>query len=319
MALLELKDLRKTYITKRMGKKLSVKAVDGVSLKVEKGTCTALVGESGCGKSTLGKMMIGLEKPDSGIIYYNGEERKKIGNSPEERRKIQVVSQDSVDAVNPRFNAETIISQPLRNFFRMPRKERGAAAERLLEQVGISADEKSKYPNQFSGGQLQRICIARALASEPDLIVLDEPLSSLDVSVQAQILNLLSDLKKEKKLSYLLISHDLEAVYYLADVIYIMYHGQIVEVLEDMEKFKNIAHPYSKRLLFSDMEIEEDEESAVEEIGLEEMQEKANAQEENTGCIYRKICPLCSEKCRMERPEMRQIKEGHYVACHNIK
>lgn len=314
MLLLELKNLRKTYITKRMGKKLYVKAVDDVSLKIEKGTCTALVGESGCGKSTLGKMIIGLEKPDSGTIYFNGEEKKQTGRSREDRRKIQVVSQDSLDVVNPRFNAETIISQPLKNFFGMSAEKRNPVVDELLNQVGISVDEKSKYPNQFSGGQLQRICIARALASNPDLIVLDEPLSSLDVSVQAQILNLLADLKEEKNLSYLLISHDLEAVYYLADSIYIMYRGRIVEVLEKMDEFSNIAHPYSQKLLFSDMESEGEE---AEEISMED--NGKNPSDENQGCIYKNNCFYCSDRCRSERPEMRRIGEGHYMACHKTK
>lgn len=162
-----------------------------------------------------------------------------------------------------------------------------------------------KYPNQFSGGQLQRICIARALAADPELIVLDEPLSSLDVSVQAQILNLLADLKQEKGLSYLLISHDLEAVYYLADTIYIMFRGQIVETLEKIEDLKELRHPYARRLLFADAR----KEYQMEDIFVDE-------EKEGKGCCYLRFCPMCEENCEKNRPLLREIAPGHLAACH---
>ena len=257
MVLAETRDLVKTFTVRKGGRKGKLNAVGGVSLQIEKGACTALVGESGCGKSTLGKILIGFERPTAGSVFYEGREFRGLP-SEKMRRRIQLVSQDSYDAVNPRFNAEQIVQEPLIHFFGMEKAECSARVDELLRQVGIDPQEKTKYPRQFSGGQLQRICIARALAAEPELIVLDEPLSSLDVSVQAQILNLLADLKEQNGLSYLLISHDLEAVYYLADVIYIMYQGKIVEIVEDLGRIREVQHPYSRKLLFG-----EDTKSAI--------------------------------------------------------
>lgn len=308
MILAEARDVVKVYRSKQFGRKAHLlRAVDQVSLTIEKGSCTALVGESGCGKSTLGKLLIGFEKPSGGGILFDGKTHTGLSSDREARKKIQMVSQDSVEAVNPRLTAEQIIGEPLKNYFGLKGEECRRRVDELLNQVGIAPQERSKYPRQFSGGQLQRICIARALAAEPELIILDEPLSSLDVSVQAQILNLLADLKQKHHLSYLLISHDLEAVYYLADVIYIMYRGQIAEVLGRFGDFEHLVHPYSRKLLFSDLAAMPDDMSAG---------EMTQREQQETGCSYCAMCPERTERCRIERPQRRVIGDKHWIYCH---
>ena len=217
----------------RHGKRKVQNAVSGVSFTLEEGRCLGLVGESGCGKSTLCRLIAGVEQPSGGEILYQGESNylKKL------RGQIQMVFQNSLDAVNLHLNVFRIIEEPLENFSKLKRQERRERVGELLETVGLSKEDMDKYPQQFSGGQLQRICIARALAANPKLLLLDEPLSSLDVSVQAQLLNLLSDLKKDWNLTCILVSHDLEAVYYLADEIVVMYGGCLVEQIRDIGIF----------------------------------------------------------------------------------
>ena len=234
------------------------------------------------------------------------------------RNHLQMVFQDSFDAVDPRLSAEQIVSEPLYNFFRLSRSEIDQRVLELLKRVGIDESEKGKFPQQFSGGQLQRICISRSLAADPQLLVLDEPLSSLDVSVQAQILNLLNDLKEEYGLSYILISHDLEAVYYLADAIAVMYGGRIMEQIDEMEKFHQMVHPYTLRLLSSTSAYRHRFDAAfvhgneTKEIAADDMA----MMEIDTGCPYRSRCPLSSELCR-EAPRLRMLAENHWVACHH--
>ena len=239
MSLIEIQDVKKEYKVRKYGKTYSLMAVNGVSFNVEEGRCVGLVGESGCGKSTLGRLIVGLENPSEGSIAFNGEiihknHSRKNPSKLRFSREIQLVFQDSYDAVNPKFTAKKIIEEPLKNFTDLNPSQRDEKVEELLEQVGLVKEDKEKFAMEFSGGQLQRVCIARALASDPKVFVLDEPLSSLDVSVQAQILNLLSDIKKEMNLSYVLISHDIEAVYYLADALVVMYGGQIMEKIDDL-------------------------------------------------------------------------------------
>jgi nickel transport system ATP-binding protein len=307
---LEIKEVKKTYRTKRFGKSMSVDAVTGLSMNIGKGKCLGLVGESGCGKSTLGRMISGLEKPDEGSILFNGTDiyQKSSKKAKALRREIQIVFQDSITSVDPRMDAKSIISEPLTNFFGQKGGRLDERVSELLKMVCLSDEDKAKYPFQFSGGQLQRVCIARALASEPSLIVLDEPLSSLDVSVQAQILNLLSDVKSTTGVSYLLISHDLEAVYYLSDSIYVMYSGLIMESIEDMDEFFHMKHPYSQKLLSL---------RGKQIAGSSDIEEVSNSDCMANGCPYYLRCPNRIEKCGNELPALRTLGKGHKIRCHN--
>ena len=286
----------------RHGKRKVQNAVSGVSFTLEEGRCLGLVGESGCGKSTFCRLIAGVEQPSGGEILYQGESNylKKL------RGQIQMVFQNSLDAVNLHLNVFRIIEEPLENFSKLKRQERRERVGELLETVGLSKEDMDKYPQQFSGGQLQRICIARALAANPKLLLLDEPLSSLDVSVQAQLLNLLSDLKKDWNLTCILVSHDLEAVYYLADEIVVMYGGCLVEQIRDIRDFPALRHPYTRSLLAAHKLDFQDGGADVERTG----------EERNTGCVYAAICPYAKEKCFQEIPLLREWEKGHSIACH---
>lgn len=298
--LLRVENVKKEY---RNSRRIKTEALQGISFSLRQGRCLGIVGESGCGKSTLCRLLTGMEQPTSGQVFYKGQllSRKKTG------REIQMVFQNSLDAVNLHLNAYRIVAEPLENFFPMKKKERRIRAEKLMEQVGLSAEDLEKYPQQFSGGQLQRICIARALAASPDLLLLDEPLSSLDVSVQAQLLNLLSDLKKQMNLTCILISHDLEAVYYLADELIVMYRGCMVEQIEDIRLFSKLCHPYTRHLLEAHAYAQAAEEK-IEISGFEE--------ETMSGCPYAHRCRQAGELCFRERPGLREIEDGHKAACH---
>ncbi len=255
VSLLELKDIKKTYLLGNSvwRKRKTVEAVKGVSLTLEEGVCLGLVGESGAGKSTLGKIILGLEKPDQGEVWFQGKDlyRLKEKELKEVRRNLQVVFQDCYSAVNPRLTIREIIAEPLRNYERLTATEEIQKVQGLLETVGLSPEDMYKYPHQFSGGQLQRINIARAIALRPKLIILDEAVSALDALVQVQILHLLAELKEEFQLSYLFISHDLQAINYIADCIGVMYKGEIVEWLDDMEQPESLQHPVSKKIMSS--------------------------------------------------------------------
>ncbi len=255
VSLLELKDIKKTYLLGNSvwRKRKTVEAVKGVSLTLEEGVCLGLVGESGAGKSTLGKIILGLEKPDQGEVWFQGKDLYRLREKElkEVRRNLQVVFQDCYSAVNPRLTIREIIAEPLRNYERLTATEEIQKIQGLLETVGLSPEDMYKYPYQFSGGQLQRINIARAIALRPKLIILDEAVSALDALVQVQILHLLAELKEEFQLSYLFISHDLQAINYIADCIGVMYKGEIVEWLDDMEQLESLQHPVSKKIMSS--------------------------------------------------------------------
>lgn len=257
MSLLELKDLQKTYLIRNSiwGKRKVVEAVKNVSLTLEEGECLGIVGESGSGKSTLGKIILGLEKPNHGEVLFQGKNlyRLKAKELKPLRRNMQVVFQDCYSAVNPKLSIGEIIAEPLRNYEKLTAVEEKKTVQNLLEIVGLHSQDIYKYPHHFSGGQLQRITIARAIALKPKLIILDEAISSLDVLVQVQILNLLMKLKEEFRLSYLFISHNLQAVNYISDRLAVMYKGDIIEWLDDMEQLKRLEHPVSKTLLSSEL------------------------------------------------------------------
>lgn len=298
--LLKIRQVSKTY---RSHKKHPVYALREADFSLDRGSCLGVVGESGCGKSTLCRIVAGMEKPDTGAVFYEGERADYKKN----RSRIQMVFQNSMDAVNIHLNAGRIISEPLENFTSLGRMARERQVEQLMELVGLSGEDKTKYPRQFSGGQLQRICIARALAAKPEVLILDEPLSSLDVSVQAQLLNLLSDLKQELGLTCLLVSHDLEAVYYLADKLLVMYGGTIVEELADIKDFKSLRHPYTRLLLDA---------GVLEGRPLWTGMEEKTAGSTAKGCVYAAHCPWAKEKCFSEWPRLAQKEAGHRVACH---
>lgn len=296
---LKVQSVSKSY---RHGKRQVQNAVSRISFTLEQGRCLGIVGESGCGKSTLCRLISGVEQPSEGAIMYQGE-----SNDPKKLRgQIQMVFQNSLDAVNLHLNVYRIIEEPLENFSKLKRLERRERVGELLETVGLSREDMDKYPQQFSGGQLQRVCIARALAANPKLLLLDEPLSSLDVSVQAQLLNLLSDLKREWKLTCILVSHDLEAVYYLADEIVVMYGGCLVEQIRDIRDFPALRHPYTLSLLAAHKLDFQDERTDVERTG----------EEQNAGCVYAPRCPCAKGRCFREIPILREWEKGHSIACH---
>lgn len=262
-----------------------------------------MVGESGSGKSTLARMIVGLEKSTCGKILFCGEPIERLRARSKNRRYLQMVYQNSFDATNPRFTAMDIIAEPLKNFYKLSGCRLRDRVAELLRTVEIPENEMNKHPSEFSGGQLQRICIARALASEPRLIVLDEPLRSLDVSVQAQMLNMLKELMTDRNISYIFIGHDLEAVYFLTNRLIVMFGGNIVEQIDDMALFERLLHPYSLDLL---------EASKFTPFGAIV---NGEVKSEN-GCVYANRCKEAKEKCFCEHPQLRQIENGHLLACH---
>ncbi|KOP69019.1 nickel ABC transporter ATP-binding protein [Bacillus sp. FJAT-18019] len=254
-SMLELRNVNKSFTVgaRTLLNSNKLKVADNICLTLDQGMCLGLVGESGSGKSTLGKMVLGLEKPDEGEIWFEGKNLASMSRKERlaVRRKIQTVFQDCYSSLNPRWPIYESIREPLKNFEKLSAREEKRTIQELLVSVGLSPDDMSKYPHQFSGGQLQRISIARAIALKPKLIVLDEAVSSLDVLIQHQILKLLEDLKEQHLLSYLFISHDLMAVRSISDQLAVMYKGQIVETISCREPLSSVQHPVSKQLVAS--------------------------------------------------------------------
>ena len=285
-------------------------AVSDVTFAVPERTTYALVGESGSGKSTIGKMVVGLLTPSEGLVEIEGVDlftERDPAAIERVRADIQMIFQDPYASLNPRWRVRDIIAEPVAA--RGGRTE--GLAERLLEQVGLSADDAGKYPHQFSGGQRQRLCVARALASEPRLIVCDEPTSALDVSVQAQVLNLMSDLKDERGLTYLFISHDLTVVRHMADTIGVLYLGRLVEEAPPDALFSRPAHPYTAMLIDAAPKLDAFGREVVPPEG--EIPDPTDPPE---GCAYHPRCPLATEICARERPRLTAFGAGR-VACHH--
>ncbi len=318
--LLSVKDLNKHFPIKSgfFFKKSSsyVHAVDGVSFDIYKGETLGLVGESGCGKSTTGRTLLQLHKPTSGSVIFDGMDLTTLKGEKLRavRKDLQMIFQDPYASLNPRMTVEQIISEPMIIHHTEKADQRTKRVKELLELVGLNPAFINRYPHEFSGGQRQRIGIARALALEPKLIVCDEPISALDVSIQAQVVNLLEDLQKEMGLTYLFIAHDLSMVRHISNRIAVMYLGIIVELAERNELYKNPLHPYSQALLsavpYPDPEIEENRKRIILEGDV------PSPVNPPSGCRFRTRCRFAQEICGKERPEFKEITPGHFVACH---
>ncbi|HRZ86237.1 MAG TPA: ABC transporter ATP-binding protein [bacterium] len=317
-SILETHDLKKYYpVTKGLFSRVTghVRAVDGVTISVPAGRTLGLVGESGCGKTTLGRLAIRLLDPDGGRIMFDGADitaMKQRALRPL-RRKMQIIFQDPYGSLNPRFTVIDIVGEGLKVFSACKTaKEYRERVVQLLEMVGLSGDILSRYPHEFSGGQRQRLGIARALALDPRFIVCDEPVSSLDVSVQAQIINLLADIQKKLGLSYLFISHDLSVVYHISDFVAVMYLGKIVEYAPGDELYANPLHPYTRALLAAVPVI--DPATGAKKLILEKEEPLSRARDER-GCSFRMRCPFAKGECAAGAPRLEERRPGHFVSC----
>ncbi len=299
------------------GSSKSVKAVDGVSLEIKKGETLGLVGESGCGKSTLGKAILRLTEPTGGKVLYNGTDLAGLPGSEmrRQRKHLQMIFQDPYASLNPRMTAGQIIAEPMRAFG-LGKGEVEPKVQELMETVGLSRRFVNKYPGEFSGGQRQRIGIARALAVEPEFIVADEPISALDVSIQAQIMNLLGRLQTEKQLTYLFISHDLRAVRHLADRVAVMYLGKIVELAPGREIYDDPLMPYTKALISAVPVADPEIEATRTRIILKG--DVPSPIDPPPGCHFHTRCPYAIEECRKTVPALVEIKPDHFAACLRI-
>lgn len=291
----------------------TVQAVSDVSLKIYRGETLALVGESGCGKSTLGRMLLRLIEPTSGTVVMDGTNVTALSSKKlrEFRRRMQLVFQDPYSSLDPRMTIDTIIREPLRAY-KIPAADQDAIVADLIGKTGIREEFLNRYPHQFSGGQRQRVGIARALALKPDLVVCDEPVSALDVSIQAQTLKLLSDLQKEMQLTYLFISHDLAVVNYISDRVCVMFLGKICEIGTTEEIYFHPRHPYTKFLLAATPEPDPHKRKQDADILKGDMPSPVNPP---SGCRFRTRCPYAQELCAQQEPELKE-ENGHFCACH---
>ncbi len=313
-AILQVNDLTKHF---NIGKGSVLQAVNEVSFAVKKGEIFGLVGESGCGKSTIGRTIMGLYNKTSGNVLYDNENVHELSDDDKWSfyRKMQMIFQDPYASLNPRFTVSEVISDPMEvHGMSRNRKERMEKVYQLLEEVGLNRDHANRYPHEFSGGQRQRIGIARALALEPEFIIADEPISALDVSVQAQVVNLLKRLQMEKGLTFLFIAHDLSMVKYISDRIGVMYLGNLVELTVSNQLYETPLHPYTKALLSAIPIPDPDIEETRERIILKgELPSPINPP---SGCVFRTRCQMAMDICAQVKPEWREVEPNHLVACH---
>ena len=319
--LLEVKNLRKYFpIMGGVFRKVIgyIKAVDDISFDVKRGEILAIVRESGCGKSTTGLTILRLEEPTAGIINFKDKDIMSL-NSRElrnMRKDIQIIFQDPYDALNPRMKIADIIGEPLDVYhLTQNKKDRKNKIKTLLDNVGLTEESMNRYPHEFSGGQRQRIGVARALAVKPELIIADEPVSALDVSVQAQVINLLQDLQDEYNLTYIFITHDLNVVEHISNRIMVMYLGKIVEICDKEVLFKNPLHPYTQSLL-SAVPVPDPEFKKKRVILKGDVPSPANPP---SGCHFHTRCPKVMDICSKEEPEFKDYGDGHYAACHLLR
>lgn len=304
--LLEIRDVKKYFPVKKVhGKEITVKAVDSINLKINQGEIVGLVGESGCGKSTLGKSILKLHEITGGHILFHGED---ITNYNERqmrplREKIQIIFQDPYASLNPKKKIVQSVMAPLDVAGKYTKEEKLEKVRKILREVGLSDKYLEKYPHEMSGGQRQRVVIARALINDPELVICDEPVSALDVSVRSQVLNLLKDLHKERNLTYIFISHDLSVVEYLCDKVAVMYLGRIMEYAGKRELYGKPLHPYTKALL-SAIPVPDIHAKRDEVILQGELPSPLNPP---AGCLFSTRCPMATEKCRQSRPELTEI------------
>ncbi|GIO10374.1 ABC transporter ATP-binding protein [Brevibacillus reuszeri] len=311
--LVQVKNLTKTFT---LEKGLSLKAADNISFEIYEGETFGLVGESGCGKSTTGRTIIGLYQPTSGEVLFDGKnvhiatggERGKI------TRNMQMIFQDPYASLNPRMNISEIISEGLNLNGLYKGKERMRRVVELLEMVGLQKEHANRFPHEFSGGQRQRIGIARALAVNPRFIIADEPISALDVSVQAQVVNLMKTLQREQNLTYLFIAHDLAMVKHISDRIGVMYLGNMVEMTASEKLYESPKHPYTQALLSAipvpDPDLEKSRERSIIEGDV------PSPINPPSGCVFRTRCPVAKEVCAKQKPTWQEVDSGHFVACH---
>ena len=315
--LLEVKDLCKHYpIRKGLFSRISgyVYAVDGISFTINEGETLGLVGESGCGKSTVGRTILKLIEPSRGEIIWRGERIDELSRSQMRpyRQQIQAVFQDPYSSLNPRMRSADIVSEPLRNFESLSKAQGRERVSALFERVGLRPDQMLRFPHEFSGGQRQRLGIARALSVKPKLIMLDEPVSALDVSVQAQVINLLEDVQREFQVSYLFVAHDLAVVKHISHRVAVMYLGRIVELAPTKELFSRPSHPYTEALL-SAVPVPDPKYQRKQIVLGGDVPSPINRP---NGCHFHTRCPYAQERCKVEEPVLEEITPGHSVACH---
>ena len=319
--LLDIVNLKKHYPVKRgfwqrtVG---TIKAVDGISLQLNRGETVGLVGESGCGKTTVAKTIVQLSKPTAGHIVFKGLDLQNLSTKEliKIRPQLQMIFQDPYASLNPRMNTGRIIDEPMTEHTLMSGVERKSRVDELMSIVGLDNELISRYPHELSGGQRQRIGIARAIVLNPDLIICDEPVSALDVSIQAQIVNLLEDIQEKFGLTYLFISHDLGMIKHLCTRVAVMYLGQIVELGNKEDLYKHPQHPYTKALIAAAPQLHLRARHSRERVLLSG--EIPNPEKPPAGCRFHTRCPYVEPRCREQQPELRELGEGHYASCHLI-